>query len=50
MRKLFKHLKPYAATIAAIVVILIVQAYCAEVILSQEWMTNIPLYNIDRLL
>ena len=28
MRKLFKHLKPYAATIAAIVVILIVQAYC----------------------
>ena len=30
MRKLFKHLKPYAATIAAIVVILIVQAYCDE--------------------
>ena len=28
MRKLFKHLNPYAATIAAIVVILIVQAYC----------------------
>ena len=28
MRKLFKHLKPYAATIVAIVVILIVQAYC----------------------
>lgn len=28
MRKLFKHLKPYAATIATIVVILIVQAYC----------------------
>ena len=28
MRKLFKHLKPYAATIAVIVMILIVQAYC----------------------
>ena len=28
MRKLFKHLKPYAATIAVIVMVLIVQAYC----------------------
>ena len=28
MRKLFKHLKPYATTIAVIVMVLIVQAYC----------------------